>query len=177
MTGFTAPEYGLPSNDPDVEPAPAAAGQQQQSGSGLRQQLEAALAEKKAMGEKLAALEAKDRAAGLAAGLKAAGLGESAAKFYPKDADTGEAAVEAWAEELKAAVPQQAPPAPEPAAPPAATLPPEAQRVMQQVQDAAASAPAAEQGLTAMLGRLRDPTIPYPQLLQEMRAMGFQPPP
>jgi hypothetical protein len=53
-------------------------------------------------------------------------------------------------------------------------IPPEAQRAMQLDRQAEAGATPPTQGLEGILSRLQDRSVPYPQLLEEMRSMGFR---
>ena len=173
---------------------PAGTGQQQQSGGQLRQQLETAIAEKKAMADRVTALEADRRKRDLTDLVKGAGLPEAAAARYPGDAEVTPEKVTAWAEaekayawaEAKKAYAQQLTGAtPGTAAqPPATTQPavptppvgvsPEAQRAAELTAAAQAGSSPPTEGLEGMLARLRDPSVDWPQLQKEMAAMGFK---
>jgi hypothetical protein len=169
-------DFDLPGNE-----QPPAGTPQQQSGSGLRQQLEAALAEKKAMADRVTALEAERRGDKLTSLVKGAGLPEAAAARYPADAEVTPEKVTEWANAEKAYAQQLTGTQP---APPTATQPgqptppvgvtPEAQAAAALVQTAEAGAQPPTEGLEGMLARLRDPSVSWPQLQQEMAAMGFK---
>ena len=55
-------------------------------------------------------------------------------------------------------------------------IPPEVQRSMELVSQAQASASAPADGVEGLLARMKDRSVPYPQLVQEMRAYGFRQP-
>lgn len=168
-------DYDLPGN----EQPPA--GASQETGSGLRKQLEAAVAEKTAMAERLAKLETQQRTNELTSLVKGAGLPEAAAARYPADAEVTPEKITAWAEAEKAYAQQltgtqPAPPtATQPGAPtPPVGVTPEAQAAAALVQTAAAGAQPPTEGLEGMYARLQDKSVSWPQLQQEMRSMGFR---
>lgn len=171
-------DFGLPGE----EQTPAANTSQQETPSGLRKQLEEANAAKKAMAERVAALEAKERTNELTSLVKGAGLPEAAAARYPADAEVTPEKVTAWAEAEKAYALQLTggqQPQPDTAQQPGQPVPPvgvtpETQAAMGKAAAAAAGASPPTEGLEGMYARLQDRSISYPQLLEEMAAMGFR---
>lgn len=177
-------DFDLPDDGPAGVPATPNPQPNQPSGSGLRKQLEDTLAEKKALTDRLTALEAERRATTLTTAMQAAGLPEAAAARYPADAEATPEKITAWAEAEKAYAQQLVGTAPaadgSPAtagqpAPPAG-VPAATQQAMAAVAAAQAGAPATEAGLEGMLARLRDPSVSWPQLQAEMAALGINPP-
>lgn len=180
ITMSVTDDFALPGEE--QTPPAGTATQQPQSGSGLRQQLEQSLAEKTAATARVKELEATLRKRDLTDLVKGAGLPESAAARYPADAEVTPEKVTAWADAEKAyaqsltgqPAPPQAgePPAATQPAPPA--VPPEVQRAMGQVDQAQAGAQPPVQGLEGMHQRLQDRSVPWPQLQEELKAMGFR---
>src|SRR3954464_4280343 len=66
---------------------------------GLREWAEKQAADNKALSDKLAKIEAAQRKTSIAEALKAKGLPEKVAAFYPQDADASEEAVAKWVQE------------------------------------------------------------------------------
>lgn len=174
-----ADDYDLPPEDGQTP-----AGTPQQSGSGLRKQLEDALAANKALQARTAKLETEQRTTTLTSLVKGAGLPDAAAARYPADAEVTPEKVTAWAEAEKAYAQQLAGTTPAGAELPAATQPgqpvppvgitPEAQAAMAAVQAAAAGASPPTEGLEGMYARLHDRSVSWPDLQKELRSMGFK---
>jgi hypothetical protein len=180
-----ADDFALPGEE-TTPPAGATTTQQQPSGKDLRTQLEQSLAANKALQERLDKVEAVRRTRDLTDLVKSAGLPEAAAARYPGDAEVTPEKVTEWATAEKAYAAQLAgQPAPNPGAEPAATtqpappvgVTPQAVTAQQLADQAQAGAQAPAQGLDGMLARLRDPSVSWPQLQQEMRSMGWRPAP
>jgi hypothetical protein len=167
VTGL-ADDLNLPDDAGGGAP-PDQGGNADVSGSGLRKQLEDALAAKKAAETQLGDLQKEQRQRDLTE----AGLSEAARADYPPGASTDAAAVKEWLAAKQAAygvtATQQAPPA---AAPPAVS--PAAQQAMQQAQQAQAGAVPTAQGLEGLLARMRDKSVAWPELKQELTAYGFE---
>lgn len=174
-----ADDFTLPGEGDQQQPTQQT---QQQQGSGLRRQLEDALAAQRAAEARLAEYATRERAATIANAVKEAGLADTAAGLYPKDAEATPEAVKTWAEQLRAAVgtPQQQPgqqPGQQPAGQPTGLQPADIQAI-RAAQLAAASATdgGAAVGLEGLHTRMNDWSVPWPQLAAEMQAMGFHPP-
>lgn len=167
-------DFDLPGNE-----SPAADASQQETPSGLRKQLETANAEKRAMAERVAKLEAQQRTTELTNLVKGAGLPEAAAARYPADAEVTPEKVTEWVNAEKAYAQQLTGTQPTPPVPdvpaPAAGVTPEAQAAAAKVAAAAAGASPPTEGLEGMYARLQDRSVPWPQLQEEMAAMGFHP--
>jgi hypothetical protein len=168
---------------PGEEQTPPAGTSQPETASGLRKQLEEANAAKRAMAERVAKLEADQRKRDLTDLVKGAGLPEAAAARFPADAEVTSEKVTEWAAAEKAYAQQLAGVQPTPPTPdtptPGATAPPvgvtpEAQAAAQRVAAAAAGASPPTEGLDGMYQRLQDRSVPWPQLQQELDAMGFR---
>jgi hypothetical protein len=165
---------------PGEEQTPPADTSQQETASGLRAQLKAANDAKAAMAERVAKLETQQRTNELTSLVKGAGLPEAAAARYPADAEVTPEKVKEWADAERTYAQQltgtqAAPPAPTPGQPvPPVGITPEQVRAAALDRAASEGAQPPTEGLEGMYQRLQDRSIPYPQLQQEMRAMGFR---
>lgn len=165
MTGL-ADDLEPPDDGPAQPPATTTAPPDPAS---LRSSLEAANRRAAEAEQRAAAAEALVRTKDLAA----AGLSTDAAAQYPAGADTTPEAVSAWLAKQQAAFgiqPTTAQPAGQTSA---ATAPPADQAAMQRAAQAAGQAIAPAEGIAGLQARMADKSIPYPQLLEELRAHGF----
>ena len=170
-----ADEYTLPGEESE-EPAEKA--EAQQSGSTLRQKLEAALATNRALTERTAALEAERRTDRLASLAREAGVTEAVASRYPTDSEATPEKFSAWlegektyAQQLAGTTTQQ-----QSAETPATTqaVNPADQLAAARIQAATDGAQPAVDGLENLLARLQDRSVDWPTLQKEMEAFGFR---
>lgn len=168
-------DFDLPGDE-----TPPAGTSEQETPRDLRKQLAEANAAKKAMAERVAALEAQQRTTELTSLVKGAGLPETAAARYPADAEVTPEKVKEWADAEKTYAQQltgtqAAPPAPTPGQPaPPVGVTPEQVRAAALDRAASEGAQPPTEGLEGMYQRLQDRSVPWPQLKQEMDAMGFR---